>query len=98
MASCAPLSRLELLVDDLVPRRGARVVWCDDGEGLAVRAAERMRALGYQDVAGSTAASPAGKPPAIASTAACTCQVRRSPRSSSTRRAHRDFRRPSFRH
>jgi rhodanese-related sulfurtransferase len=51
MASCIPLSRLELLVDDLVPRRGARVVWCDDGEGVAARAAERMSALGYQDVA-----------------------------------------------
>ena len=51
MASCVPLSRLELLVDNLVPRRGARVVWCDDGEGLAVRAARRMSALGYQDVA-----------------------------------------------
>src|ERR1700742_2661878 len=51
LASCVPLSRLELLVDDLVPRRGARVVWCDDGEGLAARAAERMSALGYQDVA-----------------------------------------------
>jgi rhodanese-related sulfurtransferase len=51
MASCIPLSRLELMADDLVPRRGARVVWCDDGEGLAARAAERMSALGYQDVA-----------------------------------------------
>jgi rhodanese-related sulfurtransferase len=51
MASCVPLSRLELLVDDLVPRRAARVVWCDDGEGLAERAALRMSALGYQDVA-----------------------------------------------
>ena len=51
MASCIPLSRLELLVDDLVPRRGARVVWCDDGDGLAARAAARMSGLGYQDVA-----------------------------------------------
>ena len=51
MASCVPLSRLELMVDDLVPRRGARVVWCDDGEGLAARAAARMSALGYTDVA-----------------------------------------------
>lgn len=51
MASCVPLSRLELLVDDLVPRRATRVVWCDDGEGLAARAAARMAALGYQDVA-----------------------------------------------
>jgi len=51
MASCVPLGRLELLVDDLVPRRAARVVWCDDREGLAERAAARMSALGYQDVA-----------------------------------------------
>jgi rhodanese-related sulfurtransferase len=51
LASCVPLSRLELLVDDLVPRRAARVVWCDDGEGLALRAAHRMGALGYRDVA-----------------------------------------------
>ena len=35
MATCVPLSRLEIMIDDLVPRRGARVVWCDDGDGLA---------------------------------------------------------------
>jgi len=51
MASPVPVGRLELLVDDLVPRRSARVVWCDDGDGSALRAAERMRVLGYQDVA-----------------------------------------------
>ena len=51
MATCVPLSRLELMVDDLVPRRAARVVWCDDGEGVAARAAARMAALGYGDVA-----------------------------------------------
>ncbi len=51
MASCVPLSRLELLIDDLVPRRGARVVWSDAGDGSALRAAERMGALGYRDVA-----------------------------------------------
>ncbi|MGH7112053.1 MAG: rhodanese-like domain-containing protein [Stellaceae bacterium] len=51
MASSVPLSRLELLVDDLVPRRGTRVVWCDDGDGTALRAAGRMRALGYTGVA-----------------------------------------------
>ena len=44
LASCVPLSRLELLVDDLVPRRGTRVVWCDDGDGSALRAARRMSA------------------------------------------------------
>ena len=51
LASCVPLSRLELLIDDLVPRRGARVVWCDDGDGSALRAARRMSGLGYTDVA-----------------------------------------------
>lgn len=50
MAACLPLGRLELLVDDVVPRRGTRVVWCDDGERLAERAARRMTALGYGDV------------------------------------------------
>ena len=51
MAACVPLSRMEMMVDDLVPRRSTRVVWCDDGEGLAERAASRMAALGYTDMA-----------------------------------------------
>ncbi len=51
LASCVPLGRLELLVDGLVPRRSARVVWCDDGGNLAARAAARMSELGYTDVA-----------------------------------------------
>jgi rhodanese-related sulfurtransferase len=51
MASCVPLSRLEMLLDDLVPRRSTRVVWCDDGEGVAARAAGRTAALGYANVA-----------------------------------------------
>ena len=51
MASCVSLSRLELLLDDLVPRRATRIVWCDDNEGVAARAAARASALGYQNVA-----------------------------------------------
>jgi rhodanese-related sulfurtransferase len=51
LASCVPLGRLELLIDDLVPRRGTRVVWCDDGDGSALRAARRMSQFGYDDVA-----------------------------------------------
>ena len=50
-ASCCPLSRLEALAPLLVPRRGARVVTCDAGAGEAVRAAARLGALGYADVA-----------------------------------------------
>ncbi len=50
MASCMPLGRIEVLAADMVPRRQARVVWCDDGEGLAEKAASRMVELGYGDV------------------------------------------------
>ncbi len=49
-ASCLPLSRLELRVGRLVPRRSVSVVLCDGGEGLAERGAARLAALGYADV------------------------------------------------
>src|SRR3954470_2204971 len=51
LASCVPLSRLELLIDDLVPRRSTRVVWCDDNDGPALPPPRRMSALGYTNVA-----------------------------------------------
>ncbi|MBT6274125.1 MAG: thiosulfate sulfurtransferase [Chromatiales bacterium] len=50
MASCVPLGQLEMVVDGLVPRRDTRVVWCDDGEGLAAKAAARMAGFGYTNV------------------------------------------------
>jgi rhodanese-related sulfurtransferase len=50
MASCLPLSRLELIAPGLLPRRSAPVVVCDDGEGLAERAAARLIEGGYSDV------------------------------------------------
>jgi rhodanese-related sulfurtransferase len=50
-ASCILLSRLETMVADLVPRRSARVVVCDGGEGApAEQAAERLARFGYRDV------------------------------------------------
>lgn len=49
--SCLPLSRLELRIADMVPRRSAPVVLVDDDDGLAARAAARLEALGYRDVA-----------------------------------------------
>ena len=49
-ASCLPLSRLELRVGRLVPRRSVPVVLCDGGEGLAERGAGKLAALGYTDV------------------------------------------------
>jgi rhodanese-related sulfurtransferase len=51
-ASSAPLSRLELMAGDLVPRRSAPVVVLDGGaEGLAEKASERLAAMGHADVA-----------------------------------------------
>jgi rhodanese-related sulfurtransferase len=50
-ASSLPLSRLELRIRDLVPRKKARIALCDDGCGLAERAAARLRDLGYDRVA-----------------------------------------------
>lgn len=49
-ASCLPLSRLELKVAALAPRRSVRMAVCDGGEGLAERAAARLSTLGYADV------------------------------------------------
>ncbi len=49
-ASSCPLSRLELLVPDLVPRLSAPVTVMDGGEGLAERAADRLAGLGYSDI------------------------------------------------
>ena len=45
-----PLSRIELRVFQLVPRRSAPIVVYDNGEGLTCRAVSRLRDLGYQDV------------------------------------------------
>ena len=59
-AANVPLSKLELLLGDLVPRFDTRLVWCDDGaSGLAGRAASRASALGWTNqfvLTGGTAA------------------------------------------
>ncbi len=50
-ASSFPLSRLEMMAGDLVPRRSAPLVLLDGGgEGLAERAAEKLAGLGYTEV------------------------------------------------
>ncbi len=46
-----PLSRLEQMIDDLVPRPGASITVYDAGEGLADRAAARLEWLDYRNVA-----------------------------------------------
>ncbi len=50
-ACSLPLSRLELRLAALVPRRATRIVLCDGGEGLAERAADAIQRFGYGDVA-----------------------------------------------
>ena len=58
-ASSAPLSKLEMVIADLVPRRSAPIVVFDGGEGLAQKAATKLGELGYTSVeilGGGTAA------------------------------------------
>lgn len=51
-ATPCPYSRLELDIVTLVPRRAATIVLTDDGMlGIAERAARRLQALGYTDIA-----------------------------------------------
>jgi len=49
-AAPAPLWRLELLADRLVPRRDTRIVLVDDDESLAHQAAAKLARLGWTDV------------------------------------------------
>ena len=49
-ARSVPLSRLEILIDDLLPRKSVPIVVCDAGGGLAEQAAERLAGFGYSDI------------------------------------------------
>jgi rhodanese-related sulfurtransferase len=49
-ARSVPLSRFEVRFAQLVPRRGTRIVLCDDGDGLAARAAAILARNGYTSV------------------------------------------------
>jgi rhodanese-related sulfurtransferase len=49
-ARSVPLSRLELRMARLVPRRTTRIVLVDDADGLSERAAKVLTAAGYSDV------------------------------------------------
>jgi rhodanese-related sulfurtransferase len=51
LARSIPLSRIELRFATLVPRRGTRIVLCDDNDGLAGRAAALLDRNGYGNVA-----------------------------------------------
>src|SRR5262245_19934947 len=49
-ARSVPLSRLELRLTGLVPRKATRIVLCDDGDGAVERAAKILGAAGYTDL------------------------------------------------
>src|SRR6266496_3739882 len=49
-ARSVPLSRLELKFARLVPRRGTRIVLCDDADGLVERAADILACAGYTNL------------------------------------------------
>src|SRR5262249_57588337 len=63
-ARSVPLSRLELKFTRLVPRRGTRIVLCDDADGLCERAADILARAGYTNLhaldGGVAAWAPAG--------------------------------------
>ena len=49
-AVCLPMSRLELEILSLVPRKTVRLVLCDGGDGLAERAAAKLSSWGYSNI------------------------------------------------
>jgi rhodanese-related sulfurtransferase len=58
-ATPLPYSRLEIGIGVLVPRKSARIVLCDDGDGVAERGVKRLAALGYSDVSVLAGGNPA---------------------------------------
>ena len=58
-ATPLPYSRLELGIAALVPRKSARIVLCDDGDGVAERGVKRLNAIGYTDVSVLAGGNPA---------------------------------------
>ena len=50
-AVCIPLSRLELRVGALIPRKYTTIVVCDEGGELALLGADRLAILGYDNIA-----------------------------------------------
>src|SRR5690349_12845820 len=49
-AVSAPLTRLELTIDRLVPRLATPIVVVDEAEEIAAQAQRKLRALGYSEV------------------------------------------------
>src|SRR3954464_11413719 len=60
-ARSVPLSRLELRMARLVPRRATRIGLVDDADGLAERAAKALAAAGYTNLHMLDGGNPAWK-------------------------------------
>src|SRR5690348_8229704 len=88
-ATPLPLSRLELDLAALVPRRSTRIVLIDDGDGLAERAAALMMRLGYRNLAVLAGGITAWARPATSCSRVCTCPAKPLGRSWSTKLARR---------
>jgi len=86
-ARSVPLSRLELRMARLVPRKATRIVLVDDGDGLSQRAAKVLGKAGYSDLSILDGGNPAWSAAASSCFPASTCRARRSA-SSSSMRAH----------
>lgn len=54
-----PYSRFELRVERLIPRKDAPVILMDDGDAVSEKAARRLEALGYTDIAILAGGAPA---------------------------------------
>jgi rhodanese-related sulfurtransferase len=59
LATNLPLSRMELSISKLAPRRTTRIVLTDGGDATAVLAAERLERLGYSNLAVLEGGAPA---------------------------------------
>jgi len=95
-ANSVPLSRLELMIRDLVPRMSARIVVHDGGEeDLAERAAARLAQMGYPDVAVMAGGTRAWAAAGFNCSPASTYRARRLANWSSTAARHRILQPPN---
>ena len=89
-ANSVPLSRLELMVRDLVPRMLTRIVVYDGGdEDLAERAAAKLTRMGYRDVAMMAGGTRGWAAAGMSCSPASTCQAKPSASSLSIAAARR---------
>jgi hypothetical protein len=87
-ARSLPLSRLELRMARLVPRRDTRIVLCDDADGLAERASAPWPVTATPTCSSSAAVSRRGQVPVSSYSRVFTFPAKDSENSSSTKMKH----------